>query len=247
MDGNEITGSLARGIAILHCFVPGRDLLSHTEISELTGLPKSTVSRLTTALLRTGFLIKVPDGRFSAGYAVLSLMHSSLSNCQFIDGCRGEVDHVTQFYRANIGVSVPCDTEMLYIFEAYGDDTRASRRIVPGLRKRLESNAIGHAYIASLSEQSRSRTLERLQERHPETWQKYEASIARSLVCYAKSGYCELRWQHGTISFATPFMREGRSYVVNISVSDTKERTAASLRSDVIGELKNLGNKLACV
>jgi len=239
-----IGGALARGLAILRCFMPGREVLSHTELAELTGMPKSTVSRLTTALLHTGFLLKTPDGRFAVGYAALSLTSSSLGNCRFIHDAKDEIAHITQRFRANVGVSVPYDVEMIYVYVAYGDDTRLSRRLVPGSRKRLESNAIGHAYVASLDARTRRALLRRMKQRHPETWCKYESMVLRSLAAFDRSGYCELRWQHGTISFATPFTRDGLTYVVNISVSDTKERTAASLRGDVVKALKRLRSGL---
>ena len=65
--------SLLRGLEILRAFRPGSDVLGNAEIAERTGLPKSTVSRLTGTLLQAGFLFYSPRHRgYSLGVAVLT-------------------------------------------------------------------------------------------------------------------------------------------------------------------------------
>ena len=48
--------TLARGLSVLRAFRPSDDGLGNAEISERTGLPKSTVSRLTFTLQSLGYL-----------------------------------------------------------------------------------------------------------------------------------------------------------------------------------------------
>ena len=47
-DRNFVT-ALARGLDVLRCFRPGEVSLTNLDLSERTGLPKPTISRLTTS------------------------------------------------------------------------------------------------------------------------------------------------------------------------------------------------------
>ncbi|MBM3603791.1 MAG: helix-turn-helix domain-containing protein, partial [Alphaproteobacteria bacterium] len=60
--------TLARGLSVLRAFRVGDDGLSNAEIAQRTGLPKSTVSRLTFTLGHLGYLVQSPrDDRFRPG------------------------------------------------------------------------------------------------------------------------------------------------------------------------------------
>ena len=73
-NGNR---SLERGIEILRAFRPGVDTLGNGEIAERTGLPRSTVSRLTKTLVAFGMLDEVRAERnYRLSAAVLSLGHA---------------------------------------------------------------------------------------------------------------------------------------------------------------------------
>lgn len=71
---DQLTTTLERGLRVLQCF-DSRDLiLSNSEISKRTNLPKATVSRLTHTLVRLGYLRLNPEnGQFILGIGVLSL------------------------------------------------------------------------------------------------------------------------------------------------------------------------------
>ena len=73
-NGNR---SLERGIEVLRAFRPGVDTLGNGEIAERTGLPRSTVSRLTKTLVDFGMLDEVRTERtYRLAAAVLSLGHA---------------------------------------------------------------------------------------------------------------------------------------------------------------------------
>jgi DNA-binding IclR family transcriptional regulator len=69
--------SLERGVEILRAFRPGSELLGNGELAERTGLPKSTVSRLTQTLVAVGMLQAESALRaYRLAPAVLSLGHA---------------------------------------------------------------------------------------------------------------------------------------------------------------------------
>src|SRR5690349_11044042 len=73
-NGNR---SLERGIEILRAFRPGVDTIGNGEIAERTGLPRSTVSRLTKTLVEFGMLDEVRAERsYRLAASVLSFGHA---------------------------------------------------------------------------------------------------------------------------------------------------------------------------
>ena len=66
--------TLARGLSVLRAFRVTDDGLSNAEIAQRTGLPKSTVSRLTFTLGQLGYLVQSPrDDRFRPGPTLVAV------------------------------------------------------------------------------------------------------------------------------------------------------------------------------
>ena len=81
-DGSseEVT-ALARGLTVLRAVAAADAPLSNRELTELTGIPKPTVSRITATLVGAGFLFRLPDSeRFVLTSSVLELSNGFLRN-----------------------------------------------------------------------------------------------------------------------------------------------------------------------
>src|ERR1700744_129217 len=79
-SGDEVT-ALARGLTVLRCIAAADSPLSNRELTELTGIPKPTVSRITATLVSAGFLFRLPDSeRFVLTSSVLELSNGFLRN-----------------------------------------------------------------------------------------------------------------------------------------------------------------------
>ena len=73
--------ALARGLEVLAAFRPGELALSNQELAKRTGLPKSTVSRLSYTLTRLGYLAQdEASGHYRLGLAVLALGSTVLAS-----------------------------------------------------------------------------------------------------------------------------------------------------------------------
>ena len=60
-DSNpDFVTAIGRGFAILRCFKRNAKVLGNKELAEMTGLPKSTVARLTFTLTKLGYLNFLP-------------------------------------------------------------------------------------------------------------------------------------------------------------------------------------------
>src|SRR4051794_20577612 len=77
--------TVERGMQVLRAFRCHRACLSNAELVRRTGLPKSTVSRLTSTLLQVGFLRHVPGGReFELATGSLTMGHAFVSSSELL-------------------------------------------------------------------------------------------------------------------------------------------------------------------
>lgn len=84
-DRNFAT-TLARGLSVLRAFRAGDDGLTNAQIAKRTGLPKSTVSRLTFTLGCLGYLTQPQrNDRYRPGPTLLAMGHVAATSLAFLD------------------------------------------------------------------------------------------------------------------------------------------------------------------
>src|SRR5512138_2287999 len=111
--------ALARGLEILRCFKPGDRFLGNQEISQRTGLPKPTVSRLTYTLTGLGYLnYSEKFGKYYLGTAVLSLGYTMLANMDVRRIARPFMRDLAEYAQASVSLGVQDRLNMIYA-EAY--------------------------------------------------------------------------------------------------------------------------------
>lgn len=78
--------TLARGLSVLRAFRTGDDGLSNAQIAERTGLPKSTVSRLTYTLGTLGYLTQPQrHDRYRLGPTLMAVGHVAQAALSFLE------------------------------------------------------------------------------------------------------------------------------------------------------------------
>lgn len=84
-DRNFAT-TLARGLSVLRAFRTDDDGLTNAQLAERTGLPKSTVSRLTFTLGCLGYLTQPQrNDRYRPGPTLLAMGHVAAASLSFLD------------------------------------------------------------------------------------------------------------------------------------------------------------------
>lgn len=85
-DDRNFATTLARGLSVLRAFRSGDDGLTNAQIAERTGLPKSTVSRLTFTLGCLGYLTQPQrNDRYRPGPTLLAMGHVAAASLSFLD------------------------------------------------------------------------------------------------------------------------------------------------------------------
>ena len=189
--------SLERGLAVLECFRPGIGTLTHGEVSERTGLPKPTVTRLLGTLRAQGYLEFDEQLRaHRLGVAVLSLSRCLTLSSGLHAAMAPAIRRIAQATRTIIGFGTAHDTDIVYLEAFNGDPARSSRHVGAGMRAPIATTSVGHGYMAGLSAAERGRLVNRLAAAgHPKTRvQQVIESSAREVRVH---GFCVVPYADG--------------------------------------------------
>jgi DNA-binding IclR family transcriptional regulator len=214
-DGVSAVLTVSRGLKVLRAFRSDRAPVSNAELVRRTGLPKATVSRLTSTLLQLGFVRHVQGGReFELAPGALGMGHALVASSELVRAAEPCMQALADRLGVSVALAVGDDLDMLYV--AY----RASRcvstlRLGRGSVLPMGTTSIGHAYLWGLAAQERSRLVARLKraagEHLPSTIRGMEASFSQlesTGVCAVQSGF-----QRDTIGVSVP-VRIGRDRIV---------------------------------
>jgi DNA-binding IclR family transcriptional regulator len=187
--------SLIRGIEILRCFKPGMGLLGNSEIAERTGLPPSTISRLTQTLVLSGFLEHDPVRQaYRLAPTVLCLGHAFKTGSTEIKRAEPLMRKASEKLKLNVGLAVADRLEMVYLESIRYTKNIALRTVAAGQRVPIERTSLGRAWIAKLDLDSRRQILLELKNQQIKNWTQIEKEIDEAIESMSNKGYCVATW-----------------------------------------------------
>lgn len=241
-DRNFVT-ALARGLELLRAFGAGEEYLGNADLSNRTGIPRPTVSRLTYTLTQLGYLQRNPDiEKYRLGAGVLALGYRYLANMGIRDLARPHLQRFADSTDCNVSLGTADRTSMMYLETCHGTGPLIMRLEV-GSRLPIATSAMGRAWLCGISAERRQQVLEELAEIHKSDWAMIKAGIDKSLAEYQKYGFClsEGDWQPEVSAVALPLVLEGGAEVLAINCGGSRLR----LTHDKLVE--NLGPRLKAV
>jgi DNA-binding IclR family transcriptional regulator len=230
--------SLLRGLEILRAFRPGSDILGNADIAERTGLPKSTVSRLTGTLLKAGFLYYSPIQKgYSLGGAVLSLSHAMRSGSNLLQSARASMLSEARRLRVNVGLALADRDEMVYLETLRFSGSSSLRQVVSGQRVPMALTSLGRAYLSTLIPIERRAQLAQLKSKHTRDWTTLSREISAAMKAVEQNGWCAASWQPQVVALATPIAISTQVvHVLNMSVhtDDAMDTVTARLAPELL-------------
>jgi DNA-binding IclR family transcriptional regulator len=247
-EDRHFVAALARGLQVLACFRSGDRTLGNLEIARRCGLPKSTVSRLTSTLKRLGYLIQVEDsGKYRLGMATLSLGGAMLARLDIRHLARPGMQELADFSRADVALGTRDRRAMLYI-ESCRSSAALTLSVDVGSRIPLATSAMGRAWLAMAPEAERREALAHLAERDPAGWPEIRAGIDKSLDEFHSLGVtCSFGdWVKDVNGIARAFQPGGGLPVMSINVGGPSSSLSPSfLLEEVRPRLLALVERLA--
>lgn len=214
--------SLERGLDLLRAFRPGCEYLTNGDLSERTGLSKSTVSRLTQTLVRSGFLDYDPiSGAYRLAPSLLSLAHTLYHGSSLIRVAEPLMREVARQLQVNVGLAAADGDEMVYLESIRLSTRKSPRSVGTGQRLPIELTALGRAYLSAEDEVRRNTLLQHFQTRRcVSRWTELSREIEDAMRSVERHGYCAASWQPQVVSIAAPLdLPSYRAHALNISLS----------------------------
>lgn len=213
--GGSVT-AVSRALAVLDCFETAEGPLGNLEIARETGLPKSTVSRITRTLTAARYLHFRPDlGKYGLGPRILTLARAMRRASPLPALIQPALQSLADATRGTVGLGEIQGLDAVYLQVARGV-SMIMLRVDPGSHMPLLDSALGLALLCGTPEPQRSRIVEALREK---------ADVARSRVDAAteelvRLGYCTSAgtWREEINGVGAPFRLAGDDTVYAINI-----------------------------
>lgn len=183
--------SLVKALNVLEAFRGRGRYLSLTEITDITGLDKSSVQRCTRTLCEVGYLEQDPKTRrYALGRRVLDLSYEYLRSNRLIERAAPFLVELRKTARERIDFTIPDGLDVLYVFRLQSKSESLSAALV-GLRAPLYSSSGGRAILSQMAEDEARDILRRssLKARTAKTLTEVEA-IMNEVRRARTKGYC---------------------------------------------------------
>lgn len=187
-DDRHFVTALARGLEVLACFRSGSQVLGNQEIAKRCNLSKSTVSRLTSTLVKMGYLTHDElSGKYRLGMATLSLGMGMLAKLDIRQIARPFMQEVADFSHGMVSLGVRDRLSMLYI-ESCRSRSALILSMDVGSRMPIATSAMGRAYLAEAGRAEQDEIIERVSELDERSSKVIIQGIKRSLEEYKTLG-----------------------------------------------------------
>jgi DNA-binding IclR family transcriptional regulator len=189
VDRDFVT-ALARGLDVLRCFSRNASALGPTEVAQMSGLPKSTVTRLIHTLGKLDYLTYLQDsGKYRVGPAMLTLNTTPREQLDVREIARPLMQELAASTGAQVALVTRDQLSVLYL-ETFRGQSLVTLNLSVGSRIPLAVTAGGRAYLAGLPAAERANLLERIRSLDEHAWLTLEPQIQAALNEYAKTGCC---------------------------------------------------------
>jgi DNA-binding IclR family transcriptional regulator len=203
-----VTQTLERGLEVLRAFRNDAKPLGNHTLVERTGLPKATVSRITSTLVNLGYLNRVSaTGRYQLGTRMLSIGNAFLEGSNVRRAARPLLQELATRHDISIGLAVPDRLNMIYTIWCRSPKT-LTLRLSAGSMLPMARTAVGKAYLWALPPNIRRERLAQIKQAEGARAGPIMDGIHAAFDDLDRNGYCiaiaEL--QKNTFGIAVPLV-----------------------------------------
>lgn len=249
-DERKFVTALARGLRVLEAFQTEREL-GNREIAEITGLPNTTVTRLTYTLTQLGYLRQVAgSGRYVAGAGFLGLSASINRNLG--------VQRVARPYMERLSLELGCSVimgmrdrfAMVFLEVIRPPHSTYAVSTDSGSRVPITTTAIGMAYLVAAPLSERTHLLEALQAETDESWGTMRDRIETAYTSYHRQGFVlqERSWSRDVNAVATPLTFNGAnnvySFMCGVPGSVSRRRLTEEIGPRLVATVAEIRSEL---
>lgn len=185
----NFSGTLAKGLLILQCFVSDPRAHANSEFADRLGLPRPTVSRLCKTLQALGFLDHDDRlDRYFIGPAAVTLGYPYVINTPLLGQLRPAMQALATRFEGAVSVGVTMDLDVVYVESAAHEQGTLKRPGVGAVRGIVET-AMGRAWLAQIGAGERNKFLSRARQERPTEYGRSSEGMRDSVANYTKRGF----------------------------------------------------------
>lgn len=203
----KFINSLSRGFDILRAFRPGAGPMGNQELSQATGIPKATVTRLTHTLSELGYLRYARgEAKYELTESILALGYAVLSNMTVRQIARDPMQQMAISQNVTVALAAR-DRSSMIIVDVFNSSSLSSLHFEAGSRVPIATTAVGRAFLAGLSLEERDFFFELLGKKYgDEAWGPMRERIEDAVEQVERRGFCYVEddWHHGMRAVGAP-------------------------------------------
>ncbi len=158
----EGDSALERGFRVLDCFAAAQGPLGNGEVSQQTGIPRATVSRLIATLVGLGHLRAARGGdKYEMAAGVVRLAQAFLGAIDVRQYARPHLAALSEASGASSFIGVRDGDDMLVVEAARARSAVVMLGADIGTRMAIVSSALGRAWLAAVDETTRRALVDR--------------------------------------------------------------------------------------
>lgn len=211
--------TVERGLKVLRAFRSERTPLTNAELVRRTGLPKATVSRLTSTLIQVGYLRLVPEKReFQLASGAFGIGNAYLSTNELLQAAEPLMQALADRLDTSVALGIRDGIDMLYVGYRVSR-TVATLRLGVGSVLPMAATSIGRAYMWGLPPAERAEMLAEHKRRAGQQGEALEQSIQASFAELEVKGTCAVLggYQRGTYGVALPIRVGSKGILMGLS------------------------------
>jgi DNA-binding IclR family transcriptional regulator len=235
-----VTQTLERGLEVLRAFCGDAKPLGNRTLVERTGLPKATVSRITSTLVNLGYLSRVSStGRYQLGTGMLSIGNAFLESSDVRRAARPLMQQLATRHNLSIGLAVPDRLNMIYTIWCRSPKT-LTLRLTAGSMLPMARTAVGKAYLWALPPAVRRERLAQIKQQEGARAGPIMNGIHAAFDDLDRNGYCIAiaEFQKNTFGIAVPLVLDDGQTIMSLGGGGAKlEVKEAVLRKIIAPDL----------
>lgn len=245
----DFVSAVGRAFAILRCFHRQHaKVLGNKDLAQMTGLPKSTIARLTYTLTRLGYLEFLPEAqKYTLGIGTLTLGQAYLAGLDVRDVARPLMQELADSAGATVALGAPHGTDMVFLEICHGNPV-FMMRVAVGQRVPHGMTALGRAYIAALPPVERERYGAEYRPRVPAAdWARLTALSDQAIADVEDHGFCCSLgdWSEEVFAAGVPMVSADGHHILAFSCSGpVHEMSRERLHNDIGPRLVSLRDRV---
>ena len=245
-NDRQFVTALARGLELLRCFTPQQPYLGNQDLSQMTGLPKGTITRLTYTLVKLGYLKQsINSSKYQLSAGVLGFSYTMMANISINNLVTPYMEELADYANSAVAMATRDRLMMVYLNVVQGSGTTTMRRNV-GSYLPIHLSSMGRACLASMPPAEQEFILNAIRSKYKDDWLKIRRGLDKAFKDYDDYGYCFSisEWQKDVNAVATAIMHPTEGLLTFNCGAPSFVLSRTKLEEDIAPRLLHMKNNI---